>query len=369
MQSVIDAIEYPPTHTYRLEGLEPTDVLARRVEILDRIAPGFFSRAKRFLDVAANKGFFTLLAAKGCKHVTALEPDDECVDLLRQIVPANVEVVKGGLKALKSRPPYDRVWLGHAHHYIYREYEGWQWIGQLANLCSGHFLVEGPDGMDCKDMEKAIPPELQSNFTRSQWLGSLETWFDILAEVPTDPYTPNRYVWYCKKRAEAAPYSDRVLMPVYRLANEYIRSTDTVVEVCVREDRGAISRQYFKCQEFICVDRDAERVQIAGGGVVADVLVDPLPASDVTLTTALLHHTAPEQLPLLMANLCKGTRRNLLISGPDVRKQPSLYADHLWHLEIARIVDLAKVNGFMLFDVQSVGRGDVFLAFGREFCI
>ena len=59
-QKLIDSLAYPPTHTYILDGLQPTGVLAQRLSVLNRLAPDFFTKKGRFLDVGCNKGFFSL---------------------------------------------------------------------------------------------------------------------------------------------------------------------------------------------------------------------------------------------------------------------------------------------------------------------
>ena len=55
LQERIDNLTYPPTHTYNLVGMEPTDVLKKRIEVIKRVAPSFFTSCLRFLDVGCNK--------------------------------------------------------------------------------------------------------------------------------------------------------------------------------------------------------------------------------------------------------------------------------------------------------------------------
>lgn len=361
-QTELDALAYPPTHTYRLEGLEPTGILARRLEILERIAPGFFRDVPRFLDVAANKGFFTLLAAQACDRVVAVEPEEVFQKLLRRLAPGNVAVVSG---IDKLKDPFDRIWIGNAHHYLYREAKGWGWVERLAKLCRGGMLVEGPAGMDCQDMKACIPANLVGDFTRANWIGTLETWFEVLDETPADAYSPGRFVWHCRRR-EPASFADRVLIPLYRRMAAHVRETDVVLELGVRDDRGRLSRGIFKCAKFIAADRDPRRVEMAGGGVVLDALIDELPKVGVVVSTALLHHTDSESIPLLMKKMCAAAGRMLLVSGPDVKKQPLLYGDHRWHLEAGRLIGLAKESGFELVEHSASGTGDVYLAFGRK---
>lgn len=353
-QADIDAIEYPPTHTYRLEGLKPTGVLAERVAILNHVAPGFFVSANRFLDIGASKGFFSLLAMQNSR-VVALENDPVCLSLLRRLgVPVEESFDK-------LTGVFDRVWIGNAHHYLFTDH-GWGWIENLP--CSGELLVEGPAGMDCPDMG-CIPERLRPLFTRAQWIGSLETWYDILSETPAASYTPGRFVWHCRKRTEPASYGERVLVPLYRSMAKHILWTDTVLEIGVREDRGNLSREIFECARFIAADRNPERVELAGGGEVLDVLVEQIPEADVVVTTALIHHTGKSIVPLLIKRLCAAAKRMLLISGPDVREQPLPYGDHRWHLNVDELVGMASDNGFALIEESKVGTGDVFLALRR----
>ena len=199
MQSVIDSIDYPPTHTYQLNPLKPTGILAERVAVIERIAPELFE-GESFLDVGANKGYFSLRAAGGCTTVTAIEPDPECVGLLREIS-SKMDLFHGtfGQFSAPTLGNFDRIFIGNGPHYLFREAGGWGWVHKLAELATDLVVIEGPTGMNCQDMHKCIPADLQSEFNRGAMTAAMGLYFDLEERVPSPSYTPDRYVMRYRK--------------------------------------------------------------------------------------------------------------------------------------------------------------------------
>jgi hypothetical protein len=200
MQSEIDAIDYPPTHTYDLASRTPTGILANRVGIIDRLAPGLFSGTS-FLDVGANKGYFSLRAAAGCDTVVAIEPMPECQRLLAGILPHNARLHRGTFGDFDSDEKFDRIFIGNGHHYPYREYGGWSWVERLAELSTGTVVLEGPIGMECTDMHRTFQTEeLVKHFNRVEMDAAFDEHFELVARVPTVSYTPDRYIIHYERR-------------------------------------------------------------------------------------------------------------------------------------------------------------------------
>lgn len=193
MQSEINAIDYPPTHTYKLDGLKPSGPLKHRVAVIEDIAPELFV-GESFLDIGANKGYFTLRAAKKCKHVLAIEPMKDCVKLLFKIAPSNVWVWEGSFGSYPLDDKFDRIFAGNGPHYLYVEYEGWSWVERLAELATQLVVLEGPLGMGCTDMDDAIPEHLKAGFNQNDFFAAMNEHFSMEEIVPSPSYTPDRYI-------------------------------------------------------------------------------------------------------------------------------------------------------------------------------
>jgi len=116
----------------------------------------------------------------------------------------------------------------------------------------------------------------------------------------------------------------------------WISPTDTVIEICTRHDRGIIGQEVIPHNTYIMVDKNPSRP-----GLTLDVLKDELPECDVLISTAILHHTAPENLLQLFHNLGKNTRKYILLSGPNVEVLPELFGDHLYHIDVDQMIEIA----------------------------
>lgn len=209
IQERIDELAYPPTHTYKVEGLEPTGILKQRVEILKRVgnAAVFFKKGLRFLDIGCNKGWFSISKLNApYKYVVGIDYNEEYVEVCKD-VQAFANRHRGlhffNITFRDFIPSYkfDRVMIGNAHHYLYRDANGWDWIPKLAAVMTngGLVLIEGPKDMSCDDMDGFFPPELEIEFTNLP--AHMEKYgFRLIKSEPAVAYTPGRYVWLFKKQ-------------------------------------------------------------------------------------------------------------------------------------------------------------------------
>lgn len=209
IQARIDEKAYPPTHQYDFSSLTPKDVLKERIEIIDRICPEFFPEAKFFLDIGCSKGFFSMRAAQWGANVLGLDTDAEAVAISQDVARAKnlpALFIKKAFRSLEiSAEPedrFDRVFIGNVHHYLFVDAGGWNFIYKLAALAApgALILVEGPTGMECQDMGRVIPFELQSLFNRDVFLSVMGRFFEPLKIVPSPSYTPDRYIMSFRRR-------------------------------------------------------------------------------------------------------------------------------------------------------------------------
>jgi SAM-dependent methyltransferase len=189
LQKKIDALDYPPTHQYRLEPLKPDGFLRNRYEIMKLVSPDFFT-GENFLDVGCNKGFFSLLASQNCNSVTSIDFDKRFTDLCIDLAQKNMTIQQKSFREFIPRKTYDRILLGNVHHYIYKETGNWDWIKKLAVISTDKVMVEGAVSMKCNDMKIAIPKSLQSGF--NDFLVEMTEYFDII--MTAQSMSPDRSV-------------------------------------------------------------------------------------------------------------------------------------------------------------------------------
>ena len=155
------------------------------------------------------------------------------------------------------------------------------------------------------------------------------------------------------------------LRSVYEKMAEYTTDVDHVTEVCTRHDRGVISREIIPHAYWTNIDRDPKRP-----GMTLDVLEGRIPVSDVLISTAVLHHTPPEDIGRLLNRLCDSVRRLVILSGPCVRALPELFGDHLYHIDGAEVCGHAHNADFRLRSSRMVGLSEpyseILLVFERE---
>jgi len=211
LQEELDALAYPPTHTYKIDGLIPSGVLSERVAILDKIAPDFFKydyAGQTFLDVGCNKGYFSLRAMKAGFFVNGVDTDKAYIDLCQRLAGDTGRISHFSHSSfrdltLDNNYGYNKVFIGNAHHYLYRD-AGWAWIPKLAAMCDdgADLIIEGPLDISCTDAARCLPKALHADFTERKFLYELNQYFDITKIVPTVSYTPDRYFVVAKARKQ-----------------------------------------------------------------------------------------------------------------------------------------------------------------------
>ncbi len=348
LQDEIDAIDYPPTHTYQLRGLVPTGQLAARVKIIEEEFPRFFKEGT-LLDVGCNKGFFSLYH-KGC-YVEGIDPSEDCIRVCRKLktVACNFYKETFGELSIKDGLVFDRIFIGNGHHYPFIEAGGWGWVEKLGNLCyeGGEVLLEGPTDMDSRDAQNCIPEELAPEFNQARMLEVFDSLFTLEKIVPSP--LSQRYFLLFKKRSPSDIYQ-KYLKSIYRLVAGYTSKTDVVMEIGVRHDRGILGRKIIPHSEYIMVDKNPRRP-----GLIIDAVTELLPRCDVAISTAVFHHTPPEDIETLFVNLTKHTKRAIIISGPADDMGVPLYGDHKYHLNHKELDKISKRAGWWLVFNKRIG--------------
>ncbi len=347
LQERIDALTYPPTHTYRLEGLVPTGDLAARIETIEREFPDFFGGGRTLLDVGCNKGFFSLYHDG---PVVGIDPERKCVDLCRALRPSG-EFHTATFGSFQTDRQFDRIFIGNGPHYLFIEAGGWDWVAKLARLSAGQVLLEGPLDMSGRDAQRCIPPALAPLFDDDARRAAFQSRFMFRKRVRSP--LVDRYFTLFKRKD--ALYYDAARYPEYLIANyrrmaAAVSSADVVMEIGVRHDRGVFGRMVVPHRQYLMVDRDPTRP-----GMTLDAVRDPLPACDVAISTAVLHHTAPFALPALLGNIAKNTRRLMIFTGPNAHVMPELFGDHRYHLDADHLADLAARIGWRVSSVVECG--------------
>ncbi len=208
-QKLIDAIAYPPTHEYLYAPLTPLGVLKEREHRILRACPKFYGKpGDSFLDIGFNKGYFTLAAEMhGCK-VTGIEPDLACWELVGQLrrnlgtfleYGSFKDATSGLLFTASGGFGFDRVFCGNGPHYPYREAGGWGWLDTIGKIIKPDAIVvfEGPTGMECEDMVKCIPRDIQKDFHYQALIYEMEERAGLkMVGSPhrSVSYTPDRWI-------------------------------------------------------------------------------------------------------------------------------------------------------------------------------
>ena len=337
MQQRIDAIAYPPTHTYHLEGLVPIGDLARRLEVYEKIAPGFFSG--RLLDVGCNKGFFSLYH-KG--EVFGIDPNREYVDLCRDLRPDGI-FIQCRFGEVMFAKPFDRIFIGNGPHYPYADMGWGRFAEKLAELSCGLVLTEGLVDMHNRDAKNCIPDKKQQRFTQQHRDEAFDRDFIKVDDVAS-PLVHRRVTLWRKRcdlhHADPAHYAG-YLVHIYQSVRELVSRSDVVVEICTRHDRGVIGRQIIRCAEYLFVDRDKTRAPIN-----LDAINDELPKCDVIISTAILHHTEPKDLSALFANMARAAGKYIILSGPT--DDTPIFGDHKYHINVDEMRGIAESHGWAL---------------------
>jgi 2-polyprenyl-3-methyl-5-hydroxy-6-metoxy-1,4-benzoquinol methylase len=152
----------------------------------------------------------------------------------------------------------------------------------------------------------------------------------------------------------------------YSLIRPFIKEADSLLEIGCRDDRGALSAGILSYSSMTILDKDEERVKLAKKKIIWDAsgatdikknkinfIVSDIFSKeiinagrfDVVMTTALLHHTPKENTHQLLEVLGGLSNKRVIVSGPNKRKQPTLYGDHQYHLDRKELKETAARVG------------------------
>lgn len=198
-------LSYPTTHTFNTDTFEPTNVMAERIEIIEKVFPNFF-KGERLLDCACNKGLISFRYANNFKEIVGFDVFIEFIDYCKKYNKFdNIMFEKASFREFWTNKEFDKVFIGNAHHYFYKENEGWQWIDKLATLVKkgGEVLIEGPFGLECKDMDRVMTTDkLKSQWDKKIFFKYMDKYFDKISIIPTVSHTPDRYLMLFKRKED-----------------------------------------------------------------------------------------------------------------------------------------------------------------------
>jgi len=205
LQSMIDSLSYPSTHDYNVKDLKPKGELKIRLAHMKTVAPNFFE-GNNFLDIGFNKGFFSLLASQNFLKVHSIEADKKYTELGQLLAQPNMKVEFTSFRNFVPNKEFDKILLGNVHHYLFKECGGWEWIYKLAAISCGEVLIEGPVDINCKDMKKLIPKNLQEYFTFEKFLEVMNHFFNLESKIKSN--TPGSYILFFKRKSDGVdkPY-------------------------------------------------------------------------------------------------------------------------------------------------------------------
>jgi SAM-dependent methyltransferase len=201
IQADIDSIEYPPSHRYILDPLEPIGILKERLELM----PKEFFVGDSFLDIGCNKGFFTMYA--DCKYVESIDNDRRFTDIVSKI--SRGKVINTSFKDYKPVMEFDRIFIGNVHHYIFQECDGWEWIDKLASISSGLVLIEGPTSTKNTLVNDMLNDELKQKFTYDEFMNSMNRYFTLIS-ITKSPYSTRHrdIMLFSRKKVDKIQLSD-----------------------------------------------------------------------------------------------------------------------------------------------------------------
>jgi hypothetical protein len=207
LQETINSLNYPSTHEYNLEKLEPEGDLKSRLGQIQVISPNFF-HGENLLDIGCNKGFFSLQASQYCNFVEGIDIDKNYTDLCNSLKQPNMKISNTTFRDYVPDKQFDRILIGNVHHYLFRECEGWDWIYKLAAIATDQVIIEGPIDMKCEDLleNKAFSEDLQKKFTYNDFIKIMSKFFVL--EEKIDSILPQRYVMRFKRKHD--DFNDKI---------------------------------------------------------------------------------------------------------------------------------------------------------------
>jgi len=266
LQSKIDSLSYPPTHEYNVKELKPKGVLKYRFTLMKTLAPNFFE-GNNFLDIGCNKGFFSLLASQNFIQVHSIDPDKKYTDLCQLLAQPNMKVECTNFRNFVPEKEFDKIMLGNVHHYIFRECGGWEWIYKLAAISRGEVLIEGPVDMNCKDMETAIPQNLQEFFTFENFLKVMNRFFNL--EYKTKSNLQGRYIMLFKRKPDEfdKPYKFFEL-PVSKVLKDTKRS---IIFLTERNGKKMVAKVIKNPKDDLRIQINIARLSPISNGAIGSI--------------------------------------------------------------------------------------------------
>lgn len=192
-QWLINHLDYPPTHQYELETLKPLGVLEERERLILKSFPTFYESSS-FLDIGANKGFFSKKFVGLGARVKSVEPDNQFHNLLEKILPPNI-LFKGTFGSFTPDEKFQIAWVGNVHHYLEKESPNLNWLKKLHALVTDAVIIEGPIET-CLD----IPKDLRNRLSVEKIEEGVSHLFDLVYLGPSVSYTPGRAMYVLRKK-------------------------------------------------------------------------------------------------------------------------------------------------------------------------
>lgn len=203
LQARLDALEYPPTHCYRLADMTPHGVLARRAAVVESMIERCTNR-RRALEIGFNKGYFLHLFSRHFETVDGCEPWAEYHELVSEVREcenwSNVRSLhSGGFDSMpwsEADGRYDFIFLGNCMHYLYRDAGNFSFVGELARRCNGWMLIEGFSSLAGNDAymvgaRKKWSRELQEGFDDVAFSRAVDPHF-VLTDMKPSPTDRDR---------------------------------------------------------------------------------------------------------------------------------------------------------------------------------
>ena len=187
------------------EGTGKMDAVER---ILRELKP------RRVLDIGANTGHLSFLAAEHGALVVAVESDWECTDIIfaraeerrARVLPLCIDVLAPTPSFGWNLCQYDGfftrlkadlvIMAAIVHHLVLSQWQDFERVARFADLIAEkHLLVEYVDGADpmCREMAPVMPP----SYRKENLLNALGKHFRVISE---SPLTSTRTLILCVKR-------------------------------------------------------------------------------------------------------------------------------------------------------------------------
>lgn len=268
-QWLISRLAYPPTHEYEFANLQAKGVLAERFSIIKSLDSDFFN-VENFLDIGANKGFFSQIAMHSGAYVAAIEPDAQFHELLSDFEGENFTLHKGGFKSFASDRQFDSVWIGNTHHYLEREAPGYVWVLKLAALVKfdGVLIIEGPT-----ENSPDVPADLLSRINEAVLLISTSPYFILLDIVDSPTYTPGRKFWRFQRITPKVFKIDEI-KPKIILKPVETDSNNNKKMAIIRSNEFIVKTHYRKLDDFEIMSLIISNGQSSSVGNLKGLLTD-----------------------------------------------------------------------------------------------